>query len=128
MYLYNISQIFGTFKSQLSAVVLEIEHIIPVAKGGSDDASNLWLACRLCNGHKATQTRAWDAVTRRRVALFNPRRQRWSRRFSWSDDGTRVIGRTACGRATVTALRLNDVIAVMVRREWVAAGWHPPAG
>jgi hypothetical protein len=43
------------------------------------------------------------------------------------EDGTRIIGLTACGRATALALQLNNVIAVMVRREWVAAGWHPPA-
>jgi hypothetical protein len=58
--------------------------------------------------------------------LFNPRLQRWTPHFTWSEDGTKVIGRTACGRATVGALRLNNAIAVMVRREWVAAGWHPP--
>ncbi|WP_226889774.1 HNH endonuclease [Nostoc sp. MG11] len=26
---------------------LEIEHIIPISKGGSNDESNLWLACPL---------------------------------------------------------------------------------
>jgi L-lactate dehydrogenase (cytochrome) len=35
-------------------------------------------------------------------------------------------GGRQCGRATVIALQLNHVMAVMVRREWVAAGWHPP--
>jgi 5-methylcytosine-specific restriction endonuclease McrA len=32
---------------------LEIEHIIPLARGGSDDEGNLWLACPICNGHKS---------------------------------------------------------------------------
>lgn len=67
-----------------------------------------------------------DPLRGRRVRLFNPRRQRWSRHFRWSEEGTHIIGRTSCGRATVIALQLNHVIAVMVRREWVAAGWHPP--
>lgn len=31
----------------------EIDHIVPVALGGSDDASNLQLVCRKCNGEKA---------------------------------------------------------------------------
>lgn len=39
---------------------LEIEHIIPTASGGSDDESNLWLACRLYNMHKGVQTHAVD--------------------------------------------------------------------
>ena len=106
--------------------LLEIEHIIPKARGGSDDETNLWLACRMCNSFKGAQVRGRDPLSGRRVRLFHPRRQRWRRHFSWSEEGTRIIGRTACGRATVIALQLNHVIAVMVRREWVAAGWHPP--
>jgi hypothetical protein len=106
--------------------MLEIDHIIPKGRGGSDEEANLWLACRMCNSFKGTQVAARDPLHGRRVRLFNPRRQRWSRHFHWSEDGTRILGRTSCGRATVMALQLNHVIAVMVRREWVAAGWHPP--
>ncbi len=106
---------------------LELDHIYPEARGGTDDEKNLWLACRLCNGFKGVQTRGRDPLTGRRVRLFNPRRQLWSRHFAWSDDGTRIHGLTACGRATVVALQLNNLLAVTVRREWVKAGWHPPA-
>ena len=60
------------------------------------------------------------------VPLFNPRKQIWAEHFAWSEDGTKIIGLTACGRATVVVLQLNNLIAVMVRREWVTAGWHPP--
>jgi hypothetical protein len=80
----------------------------------------------MCNNFKGTQTHALDPLTGRRVRLFNPRTQRWSRHFHWSADGTQIIGRTATGRATVVALQLNNVIAVMVRRAWVSAGWHLP--
>ncbi len=107
--------------------VLEIEHIIPKATGGTDDEDNLWLACRLCNNAKGIQTHGYDPQTRRRVRLFNPRTQKWRRHFYWSDDGTWVNGRTACGRATVTALNLNNEIALVVRQNWVSAGWHPPS-
>ncbi|MGE0128880.1 MAG: HNH endonuclease [Blastocatellales bacterium] len=107
--------------------VLEIEHIIAKAKGGSDDESNLWLACRLCNNGKGVQTHARDPLTGRRVKLFNPRTQSWRRHFNWSENGIEIIGRTAIGRATVTALNLNNEIALVVRRNWVRAGWHPPA-
>ncbi len=106
--------------------VLEIEHIIPKAKQGTDDEDNLWLACRLCNNYKGTQTDAIDPVTTKKVKLFNPRTQRWSKHFEWSDDGAQIIGITACGRATVIGLQLNNVISVTVRQQWVLAGWHPP--
>jgi hypothetical protein len=105
---------------------LEMEHIIAQARGGTDDEENLWLACRLCNGFKGTQISARDPLTGRRSKLFNPRQQQWRRHFTWTADGTRIIGLTVCGRATAAALQVNNLLAVMVRREWVKAGWHPP--
>ena len=104
-----------------------MEHIIASASGGANAEENLWLACRLCNNARGKQTLAHDPLTGRRVKLFNPRTQRWSRHFKWSDDGTEIIGRTASGRATVVALNLNNEIALIVRSNWVRAGWHPPA-
>lgn len=38
--------------------VLEVEHIIPKGRGGSDRASNLTVACRTCNARKGNQTAA----------------------------------------------------------------------
>ena len=51
---------------------LHVEHIVPIAKGGSDDEDNLWLACSLCNNYKGTQTQEVDPVTGAVVSLFNP--------------------------------------------------------
>lgn len=106
---------------------LQIEHIEPRVLGGSDDEDNLWLACSLCNRYKSDKTHGRDPVTGRRVRLFNPRRQKWKRHFRWSEDGTEIIGRTVCGRATVEALNMNNDLAVLVRSNWIKAGWHPPA-
>jgi len=105
---------------------LEIEHIHPRCKGGMDEARNLWLACRMCNNFKATQTSANDPQTVQNVALFNPRQDEWSQHFRWSEDGVHILGITACGRATVIALQLNNIVATTVRQNWVQAGWHPP--
>jgi hypothetical protein len=104
---------------------LEIEHIVPRAQGGSDDETNLWLACGLCNRYKGARITGIDPTTGATVPLFNPRTQVWAEHFQWSADGTRIIGLTAIGRATVEALSLNNEIAVEVRRNWVLAGWHP---
>ena len=106
--------------------VLEIDHIVPKAAGGSDDEENLWLACRLCNSHKGAQIEAKDPVTRRATKLFNPRLQSWSQHFRWIDDGILIEGKTDVGRATVIALQLNNPYAVTVRQAWISAGWHPP--
>lgn len=105
---------------------LQIDHIQPVAKGGADSEDNLCLACELCNQYKWTQTKGRDPKTGKMLPLFNPHQQRWAEHFSWSADGTEIVGQTACGRATVEALRLNSTLAVLVRHNWVRAGWHPP--
>jgi hypothetical protein len=105
---------------------LEIEHIIPRTRGGSDDESNLWLSCSLCNRYKGSQTAGVDPLDGSLVALFNPRAQIWGEHFCWSSDGTLILGVTSIGRATVEVLRLNNELAVEVRRNWVLAGWHPP--
>lgn len=34
---------------------LEIDHIIPLSAGGSDDETNLWLSCPICNRHKSNK-------------------------------------------------------------------------
>src|SRR4051812_5802179 len=52
---------------------LQIEHIRPRAHGGTDDESNLWLSCPICNGHKSDKVEAVDPDTGTTVTLFNPR-------------------------------------------------------
>jgi hypothetical protein len=106
---------------------LEIEHIIPTSRGGTDDEINLWLACSVCNGHKSNKIEVTDPDTGESVRLFNPRIQNWFEHFRWSEDGIYVIGLTPVERATVDALHLNtDPDAITVRRAWVEVGWHPP--
>jgi len=105
---------------------LEIEHIVPRARGGSDDESNLWLSCSLCNRYKGMQVEAADPETKEVVRLFNPRADDWQEHFRWSADGVKVMALTQQGRATIAALNVNNEVAVEVRRNWVLAGWHPP--
>jgi HNH endonuclease len=113
-------------QQQYSPVTLEIEHLHPLAKGGTDEESNLCLACRTCNNFKRDQIDAIDAVTGQRVPLFNPRQQHWADHFEWSDSGQHILGKTPIGRATVEALKLNNELMVTVRGLWVQAGWHRP--
>ena len=111
---------------QLVMGKLEVEHIIPRALSGSDEEFNLWLSCGLCNRYKGSQTQGIDPANNATVELFNPRAQVWTEHFRWSADGAHIAGLTSVGRATVEALRLNNEVAVEVRRNWVLAGWHPP--
>jgi hypothetical protein len=106
---------------------LSIEHIVPLAAGGLTERANLWRSCRECNERKGVQLQARDPASSELVNLFHPRMQRWQDHFRWSDDGLRVVGVTATGRATVTALDLNRPHQIVARQRWVLVGWHPPA-
>lgn len=110
----------------ITGIPLEIEHIMPESIGGPTARENLWLACHRCNKFKGNCTEVADPATREVAPLFNPRTQTWSEHFQWSGDGTRVIGLTSSGRATVEALQMNNDYVVEARRFWVFAGWHPP--
>lgn len=106
---------------------LEIDHIKPLAEGGTDDEDNLWLACPICNGHKSDKTTGVDPETGISEYLFNPRTQVWSEHFKWETDAIHLRGLTPTGRATIAALNLNDdPDALIVRMNWVSVGWHPP--
>jgi hypothetical protein len=111
---------------ELAGEQMTIEHIRPESRGGLTVEQNLWLACRRCNEYKGAQTHALDPLMSKRIRLFNPRKQSWTEHFAWDESGTRIFGLTPTGRATVSALRLNNPEIVVTRRLWVAAGWWPP--
>lgn len=113
-------------QSDLLGMDLEIEHIIPESLGGTSSLDNLCASCPTCNRHKGPGIRAIDPDTEQRVRLFHPRQQRWNQHFRWSEDGTLIIGKTICGRATVEALQMNRLRLVRARKLWVAWGEHPP--
>jgi hypothetical protein len=109
----------------LTATTFEFEHIIPTSAGGDTAFENLCLACPMCNRHKSDHLLASDPVTQTEVPLFDPQKQVWRDHFSWSDDGTQVVGLTPTGRATVAAFKMNRPQMIRVRRMWVAMNEHP---
>ena len=50
---------------------LEVEHIVPLARGGEDTAANWALACRACNLYKATHVSGPDPVSEAVLRLFH---------------------------------------------------------
>lgn len=110
----------------LTGLHCEVDHIIPQAHNGATTAENLCLACTACNAHKGVMTHAQDPETGAQVALFNPRQQVWHEHFAWNEEGTMIVGLTACGRATVIALRFNDPLSVTARELWLLTGKYPP--
>lgn len=110
----------------ITGMPLEVEHILPRARGGRTTLKNLCLSCSRCNEYKGDRTEATDPATGEIVALFNPRTQTWHEHFGWSRSSVEIVGLTTCGRATIEALRLNNDEIVAARHVWVAVGLHPP--
>ena len=62
-------------QEQMSAAAFHVDHIIPKQHGGSDDASNLALACYHCNLRKGPNLTGIDPDTGALVPLFHPRQE-----------------------------------------------------
>ena len=103
----------------------ELDHIHPRVAGGKTTRENLCLACAPCNNSKRAQFEALDLETGVIASLFNPRLATWNEHFEWDMASIRIIGLTACGRATVLALNFNNDRALQARSIWVGAGLFP---
>src|SRR5208337_271160 len=101
-------------------VTFHIEHVLPRKHGGSDDPSNLALACERCNAFKGTDLSGIDPDTGQVERLFDPRTQVWSDHFELR--GALILGRTSTGRATVAVLGMNEDRRVLLRAEILTMG------
>lgn len=104
----------------------DVDHIIPVSRGGPSTSDNLAYACSGCNRHKFNRLTGFDAVEGIEVALFHPRQDQWEEHFGWGEDHSVVIGLTSIGRATVNALQLNRSGVTNLRKLLLLVGKHPP--
>jgi hypothetical protein len=101
-------------------VSFHLEHVVPRQHGGSNDGDNLAWACPHCNRFKGPNLTSLDPETGQLVSLFNPRTQEWKDHFAIN--GSRIVGLTTSGRATVRLLRMNAEERLKVREELSARG------
>jgi hypothetical protein len=92
-----------------------IEHIIALQHGGTDDPSNLALACDRCNLYKGTNLASIETETGALIPLFHPRQDVWGAHFTFR--GLRIFGLTPRGRVTVQLLQMNAPRRVQLRAE-----------
>jgi hypothetical protein len=91
--------------------------------------SNLALTCPHCNAHKWTAAEGPDPDTHETVPFFNPRQDNWSDHFEWAvDRAGLLIGRTPAGRATISALHINDPDMIALRVLLAELGLFAEAG
>ena len=109
----------------LQGATFHVEHIIPESRGGPSTVDNLAWCCPSCNLHKSDRSVAIDPDTNQLAPLFHPRQDDWNEHFAWLD--YRQIGRTASGRATIAALKLNSDRRLLIRRAEEQFKLFPPA-
>lgn len=112
--------------ADFSTEPFSIEHILPRSKDGLDEIGNLAYACIGCNIYKSDKTEFLDVVSQKIASLYNPRTMHWHDHFIWDESLTSIIGKTAIGRATIEALKLNRRQIKNLRRALMAIGEHPP--
>jgi hypothetical protein len=61
---------------------LQIDHIIPLVKGGTNDERNLCVACSRCNRNKSVQVSGIDPETGTGCALVQPAKAKVGKAFS----------------------------------------------
>lgn len=104
----------------------DVEHIVPVSRGGTTTLDNLAYACSGCNGHKHNKVTAPDPLDGTEASLYHPRRQRWQEHFGWDETYIQIVGLTPSGRATVAALHMNRPGLVNLRQLLLLVGKQPP--
>ncbi len=97
-----------------------IDHIRARKHGGSDDPTNLALACDRCSLCKGYDLMGIDDETDQVAPLFNPRTQDWDEHFQLQ--GVRINGLTPNGRATVRVCQMNSPRRLRLRAELQVAG------
>jgi hypothetical protein len=103
----------------------EVEHVVPISHDGVEEQSNLALACRSCNIHKANHLTAFDEITQKEARLFNPRVDSWEDHFGVDEESGAILGQTEIGRATVARLEMNSGTQSTARVQWMRLGLFP---
>jgi len=103
----------------------EVEHIIPLYRGGANAEFNLALACRSCNLRKGTRISGLDPESNREVRLFHPRQDLWDDHFQVDSDSGTLVAKTPIGRVAIAYLEMNSQAQVTARRLWIRLGLFP---
>ena len=104
-----------------------VDHVTPICLGGATALENLALACPRCNAEKWKHVEAHDTESGQFVPLFNPRLQKWTDHFQWSDaDSIMIEPLTAIGRVTISLLDLNSSQHLAIRTLLRTLEMHPP--
>jgi hypothetical protein len=101
-------------------IPFHVEHVIAKQHGGTDHPDQLALPCDRCNSYKGPNLSSLDFESHEIVPLFHPRTDVWSDHFMLQ--GTKIIGLSPTGRATVRLLQMNAARRMELREKWLDEG------
>jgi hypothetical protein len=101
----------------------EVEHIVPITRGGTNDQSNLALSCRSCNLYKSNLISTRDEKTQDEIGFFNPRRELWTAHFLFDRKTGEIKALMRIGEATIFSLRINSSAQLAARIQWAKLGF-----
>lgn len=112
------------FRQKYRTVKFQIEHILPVKHGGTNDFENLALACAVCNLFKGSDVGSFDFETDSNLTrFFNPRIDVWTEHFRLNANAE-IIPLTAEARVTARILRFNDSDRIEERLKLIEVGLY----
>ena len=92
----------------------EIDHVIAVKHGGTNNLDNLAYACPHCNQHKGSDFATLLDDFRNIILLFNPRIHDWNTHFETLHG--EIIAKTQIGEASVKIFQFNNPDLLIIRQ------------
>lgn len=103
----------------------EVDHIISLKHGGTNDEDNLAYACAFCNRQKGSDIGSVLLPNREFIRFFDPRRDRWMEHFRL--DELLITPLTGIGEVTVRILGFNSDDRILERQTLMVVGRYPTA-
>ena len=102
----------------------QIDHIISLKHGGSNELNNLAYSCVVCNRMKGTDIGSVLLPEEEFIRLYNPRTDSWKEHLQVI--GPRIIPISDIGKVTTKILMLNDDLRISEREALISVGRYPP--
>lgn len=90
----------------------EVDHIISIKHGGTNDFQNLAYACLACNRAKGSDLASLSS-TGELTAFYHPRKNHWELHFLL--DGTQFIPLSSQGEVTIEIFKMNLIERLVER-------------
>lgn len=103
-------------------IKFQIEHIISIKHGGTNELDNLAYSCFYCNNNKGTDL---GTITDNHPLLpfYHPRKDEWLEHFEISDHI--ILPKTVIAKGTIKILGLNEEARLIERLALLEAGFFP---